>query len=173
MVHSHIHTFHIPVLGLAFSIDTPVRVARFGISSVVSIVDDMLIEHMRKQYAAQYGEPYTTITIRDHDHRAQRITEYLNLIHRIVHRQIESLKASAFEAGSEIEKYFSMLPDHSPLRLLYTKMKSTNDVEKKKSMQRELQEHIVPGDIDVNIMTKLDKVNAGAHQELLPAEFSD
>ncbi len=49
MENSRVHTFHIPVLGLAFSIDTPVRVARFGITSVISIVDDMLIEHMRKQ----------------------------------------------------------------------------------------------------------------------------
>ncbi|MBP1655129.1 MAG: hypothetical protein H6Q28_1685, partial [Bacteroidetes bacterium] len=43
----NVHTFHIPVLGLAFSVDTPLRVARFGISSVVSIVDDILIERMR------------------------------------------------------------------------------------------------------------------------------
>jgi hypothetical protein len=49
MEENKVHTFHIPVMGLAFSIDTPVKVARFGISSVVSIVDDVLIEQMRKQ----------------------------------------------------------------------------------------------------------------------------
>ena len=32
---------------------------------------------------------------------------------------------------------------------------------------------IVPGDIDVNIMTKLDKVNTGRNQEQLPVEFTD
>ena len=31
------HTFHIPVLGLGYSVDTPLKVARYGISSVVSI----------------------------------------------------------------------------------------------------------------------------------------
>jgi hypothetical protein len=28
------HSFHIPVMGLAFTIDTPIRVAHYGISSV-------------------------------------------------------------------------------------------------------------------------------------------
>lgn len=34
------HSFHIPVMGIAFTIDTPIKVARFGISSVISIVED-------------------------------------------------------------------------------------------------------------------------------------
>ena len=65
MQESAVHSFHIPVLGLAFSIDTPLRVGRFGISSVVSIVDDILIEHMRKHYASVYGEEYTPISPKD------------------------------------------------------------------------------------------------------------
>ena len=173
MENSRVHTFHIPVLGLAFSIDTPVRVARFGITSVISIVDDMLIEHMRKQYASLYGEPYKTITVRENDYRARRIAEYLDLLQRIVQKQVESLKVSAFEAGSEIVKYFTLLPDHSPLKALYNKMMTTEDAEKKKEMQSELRSQIVAGDIDVNIMTKLDKANIGPNKELLAAEFND
>src|SRR3989339_669893 len=119
MQNSPVHTFHIPVMGLAFSIDTPAKVARFGISSVVSIVDDILIEHMRKQHSLERGEDFTPITPKDHDYRARRITEYLNLLQRIVHDQIESLKASAFEKRSEIVKYFEMLADHSPLKAMY------------------------------------------------------
>ena len=38
------HTFHIPVMGLAYTIDSPIRVAHYGISSVVSITDDEVIE---------------------------------------------------------------------------------------------------------------------------------
>ena len=34
------HTFHIPVMGTGFTVDTPLRVARFGISSVMAIGDD-------------------------------------------------------------------------------------------------------------------------------------
>ena len=37
-----VHRFHIPVMGTGFTIDTPLKVARYGISSVVSLVDDVL-----------------------------------------------------------------------------------------------------------------------------------
>ena len=46
-----VHTFHIPVMGTGFTIDTPLHVARYGISSVVSLVDDMMIEQMRKYHS--------------------------------------------------------------------------------------------------------------------------
>ena len=127
MQNHRVHTFHIPVMGLAFSIDTPIKVARFGISSVVSIVDDILIEHMRKQHALAHGEEYTPITTKDHDYRARRITEYLNLLQRIVHDQIAALRSSAFEKGSEIVKYFEMLADQSPLKTLFQRMKLATD----------------------------------------------
>lgn len=170
---SRAHTFHIPVLGLAFSIDTPIRVARYGISSVISIVDDILIEQMRKHYCSLHGAPYTPISPKDDDHRAQRITEYLNLVQRIVRTQIEKLKASAFEKGSEIVKYFEMLPDRSPLKTLYLVMVQTTDRGFKATLQQELRTRIVAGAIDVNIMTKLNKSNAGPGGTELPPEYSD
>jgi len=173
MADSRVHSFHIPVLGLAFSIDTPIRVARYGISSVISIVDDILIEHMRKHYARMYEQTYVPITVRDEDYRARRITAYLNLLHTIVQKQIAVLKASAFEKGSEIVKYFEMLPEDSQLKALYLRMVNATDTEKQSALQHELRTNIVAGDIDVNIMTKLDKANAGSDQEKLPAEFSD
>jgi hypothetical protein len=173
MENSQGHTFHIPVLGLAFSIDTPIRVGRFGISSVISIVDDILIEHMRKHYAHIHGEPYAPITVRDEDYRARRITAYLNLLQQIVQKQIAALKASAFEKGSEIVKYFEMLPEDSSLKALYHHMTHSNDSAKQTALQAELRTKIVAGDIDVNIMTKLDKVNTGRNQEQLPLEFTD
>ena len=69
----NIHTFHIPVLGLAFSIDTPIKVARFGISSVISIVEDKLIELMRKHYYPIAGKTYFPISTEETDYRAKRI----------------------------------------------------------------------------------------------------
>ncbi|MCX6138439.1 MAG: hypothetical protein NTV54_13190 [Ignavibacteriales bacterium] len=173
MEQSSVHTFHIPVLGLAFSIDTPIRVARYGISSVVSIVDDILIEHMRKHYCRVQGEPYQPITMRDEDYRARRITEYLNLLHRTVDKQIAALRASAFETGSEIVKYFEMLPDQSSLKMLYRRMTESCDIEARSHLQNELRSKIVPGSIDVNIMTKLDKLNKDRNKNALPAEFCD
>ncbi len=167
------HTFHIPVLGLAFSVDTPIRVARFGISSVISIVDDILIERMRKHYSNLYGQPYTAISDREEDSRAKRITAYLNLVHQTVQRQMAELKASTFESGGELAKYFEMLADHSPLKSLYRRMNRTGSDEERLRLQEELRSSVVAGSIDVNIMTKLDKVNSRRNGEELPPEQSD
>jgi len=173
MANIPVHSFHIPVLGLAFSIDTPLRVARYGISSVMSIVDDILIEHMRDQYARLHNEPYEPIPQREHDSRARRITAYLNLVQKLVDRQLESLRAAAFEKGSEIVRYFELLPDHSPLKRLYTRMMHTQDASEKRQLEDRLRAEVVAGDIDVNIMTKVDKLNVDHARHPLPAEFSD
>ena len=45
-----IHTFHIPVMGTGYTIDTPLKVAHFGINSVVSIIDHRLIEQMSEYH---------------------------------------------------------------------------------------------------------------------------
>jgi hypothetical protein len=165
----NVHTFHIPVLGLAFSVDTPLRVARYGIASVISIVDDVLIERMRERYSTLYGNPYTPIEPNEEDHRARRITAYLNLVNQIVREQTAKLKASAFEQGSEIVKYFEMLADHSPLKALYRRLAAASDPDHRARLENELRSGIVAGAIDVNIMSKLDKVNRPSHSsEPLP-----
>jgi hypothetical protein len=58
------HTFHIPVMGLAFTVDSPIKVARFGISSVLSLAEDRLIEMMRKKYSEVAGDDYQPIGLR-------------------------------------------------------------------------------------------------------------
>ena len=172
MNNTPLHTFHIPVLGLAYTIDSPVKVARYGINSVVSIIEDRLIELMRMHYYKQTDKPYTPITPKDHDFRASRITDYLNLINDIVKTQLEKLAATAFEAGSEICKYFDMLPDGHSLRLLYTEMMSTSDRNRKTLLDDVLRKHVRAGRIDVNIMTKVDKNNYDANGDIL-ADSSD
>jgi len=167
------HTVHIPVMGTGFSIDTPVKVARYGISSVISLVDDTLIEEMRKFYCEKAGEPYVPIPKYAEDHRARRITAYLNLIDRIVKKQFAELKASVFEWGSEITKYFELLPETSPFKILYQKMLQVTHLPLKKKIQDELREVIQPGNINVNIMTKLDRNNYNQKGNLLTAEYSD
>jgi len=104
------HTFHIPVMGLAFTIDSPVKVARFGISSVMSIIEDRLIEMMRRHYYPTINKTFVPISHHEPDYRAKRITDYLNLVNTIVQHQMAKLKAEAFEKGNEIVKYFEMLP---------------------------------------------------------------
>ncbi len=170
---SSFHSFHIPVMGLGYTIDTPVKVARFGISSVVSIVEDHLIEEMRKFHCKQENETYTPILVDEFDSRAKRITAYLNLLDRIVIRQIKELKSEQFKEGTEIVKYFELLPPTSPIRILYDRMYALEEGEEKESLQEVLRNSITAGAIDVNIMTKGDKLNYSPTGEPLPPEFSN
>ncbi len=167
------HTFHIPVLGLSYSVDTPLKVARFGISSVVSIIEDELIEKMREYHSSQVFEEYIPITVKDEDYRARRITAYLNLLGRIVNRQINEIRNQTFEEGNEIVKYFEMLPNGSETRNLYNQMCELEPGLEKKSLQKQLRDSIVAGSIDVNIMSKVDNLSYSSDGNPLPVEFSD
>jgi len=167
------HTFHIPVMGLGYTIDTPVKVARFGISSVVSVIEDELVEQMRKFYCGKENQEYTEIKKSEIDHRANRITNYLNLLNKIVEKQIAILKSESFDGNNEIEKYFRMLPSNSHIKKMYDEMKSIDDPEIKKVLQKELIEMMEAGSIDVNIMTKLDNINYSPSGEALPVEYAD
>ena len=151
------HTFHIPVMGVAFTIDSPIKVAHFGINSVLSIIEDNLVEVMRKYYYQQNNETYTPISEKEENYRARRIIDYLNLMQRIVSAKMEKLKASAFETGSDIVKYFEMLPDSSLLKQNYHEWFSMSDSTEKESVEKFLRKNLIPGSIEVNIMTKVDK----------------
>lgn len=153
------HTFHIPVLGLGYSIDTPLKVARYGISSVVSIVDDELAERMRKHHAHLHNEPYEPIKKNDNDCRALRITAYLNLLHKIVSDQVMEMKNQDFNEANELCKYFELLPACSEPALKYKIMRQTPEGKEKIKLQEALKRGIVAGRIDVNIMSKVDKAN--------------
>lgn len=165
------HLFHIPVMGTGFSIDTPLRVAKYGISSVVSIVDDILIEQMRKYHCDNLGLQYIRIPDNDDDRRANRITAYLDLLNNLIHEQVKELQSSPFVSGSNITRYFEMLPD-SKLKESYLKMLSESNPVEKSKMQDALRPFAKPGSIDVNIMTKVDSDNF-RKGEKLPPEFSD
>ncbi len=150
------HTFHIPVMGTGFTIDTPLRVARYGIASVVSLVDDELVERVRQRWCERAGEPYEAISCREDDARARRITAYLDLIDRLVRRQTEELRRAPFEPGSEITRYFELLPD-GPLRERYERMRRTGEPEERRRLEAELRASVTAGSVDVNVMTKLDR----------------
>jgi hypothetical protein len=168
-----LHSFHIPVLGLGYSIDTPVKVARFGISSVISIVDDQLIEKMRCYYCLQQGKSYRPITEKDADFRAKRITGYLNLINEIVKTQLEALRTLPFNDKNDLIKYFELLPETSPLKQRFHEMEQWHEGEEKLRLQHQLRQQLVAGAIDVNIMVKVDGMHKDADGNELPSEFSD
>jgi len=162
-----LHSFHIPVMGLAFTIDSPAKVARFGISSVISVLEDSLIEKMRGYYYGKRNEEYKPITNKEEDYRAKRITDYLDLLNKMVKEQIDSLKASTFDAGSDLVLYFEMLPNDSKLKQVYLNMLETDEGRSKEKLQNFLRSAIRPGSIDINIMTKIDKNNYGANGEII------
>ena len=167
------HTFHIPVLGLAYSVDTPVKVARFGILSVVSVIQHELLEQMRKFHSSQYNLPYMEITAKEIDFRAKRVKAYLNMLQEIVSLQLNKLRTEAFEADTDITRYFKMLPEKSALKKMYCDM-TTAVGEMKENLCEKLRQQITAGSIDVNIMTKVDNLNYAADGEtLLAPEFSD
>jgi hypothetical protein len=167
------HTFHIPVLGLGFSIDTPLKVARYGISSVMSIVDDELIERMRELHSKKHNEVFVSIPKSETDCREKRITAYLDLVNRIVDEQFEFLKIESFIRGSNICRYFELLPESSQLRQGYDLMMEYPNVARKLIFQDILREQMTKGSIDVNIMSKVDKMNFNAEGEYMGDENTD
>mgnify|MGYP000865228758 CR=1 FL=1 len=172
MTKNEIHTFHIPVMGIGYTIDSPVKVARYGISSVVSIIEDHVIERLREYYTQFIGQTYVEIKTNEVDYRARRITSYLNILDTIVSRQFDEIKSQSFSGDSDIVKYFEMLPDSSPLKALYVEMDAL-DGEDKFKLQEVLRTRMAKGCIDVNIMTKLDRVNYDAKNEAMAPEFND
>jgi hypothetical protein len=167
------HSFHIPVMGLAFTIESPIKVARFGISSVISIIEDQLLEDLRKHYSAEYGLPYEPISQRDPDYRALRIAAYLNMVQEIVQIQMTEMRLQDFVADSELTKYFELLPDDSSLKMKYNSLLQMQSTKERDEIAEYLRSQILPGAIDVNIMAKVDKDNYADDGTLMPAEYSD
>lgn len=167
------HTFHIPVLGLAFSVDSPIKVAPYGISSVVSIVDDELIENMRKYHAANFSESYEPIFKNEEDARARRITSYLNLLHAIVDKQIANLRSSDLQTNPDVQKYFRLLPKGSAGKSLYDSLLEEKDGTRRMELAERVKSCIIAGAIDVNIMAKVDKLNIDKKAKLADPLFSD
>ena len=167
------HTFHIPVLGIGYSVDAPVKVAHYGISSVMSLVDDGLMEELRRHYLQRDGLPYTPIAAGDEDGRARRITAYLNMVQRIVRERFQALRTEPFTEGSDIARYFEMLPDKSILRQRYQSFLAETDPAARQREEQWLRSNMVSGALDVNIMTKLDRTHFAKDGSEMPVTFND
>ena len=153
-----VHNFHIPVMGLAYTIDSPIRVAQFGISSVVSIIDDEIVERMRDFYSKKFNFDFKEISIKSEDHRAERITAYLDMMDDIVTKKFKDFKEEISKNTETLKQFIGMLPSTSGLKdgLQNILNKKDNLAE---SIKNFVDNHLNPGEIDVNIMTKVDKDN--------------
>ena len=167
------HGFHIPVMGTGHSIDTPIRVAPFGINSVISIIDDLLLDRIRHHYAEEYSLECPRIPRYAEDGRARRITAYLEVVQTIVRQKMEAIRRLPFFQKNDKAKYFRLLPDESPLKKLYNQFLKTTEGPERTRMEKVLNDSMQPGSIDVNIMVKLDRPNISRDGRPLSEEFSD
>ena len=114
------HTFHIPVMGTAFTADSPLKVAHYGINSVIALADDVLLERLRRVYSQNNNLSYDEIRNNTKDYRAERITAYLNLVNSLVLRKYDDFILKTSDKFDEIKKYFKMLPEGSSVKEEFT-----------------------------------------------------
>ncbi|WP_026966102.1 hypothetical protein [Algoriphagus terrigena] len=167
-----LHTFHIPVMGLGYTVDTPLKVARFGISSVVSIMDDFLLEDMRRIHSRILSLPFSPILESEADYRAKRVQAYLDMLHQVIQTQMEELKNENWEVAGSMSQLIALLPQESEVTRLFNQYLAAESSEKN-SLKAQLAELVIPGSVDVNIMTKVDKLNYDKEGNELSREYSD
>ncbi len=168
-----VHSFHIPVMGTGYTLESPLKVAHLGIDSVVPLTDHFLIEQIREFHCKSNNVEYIPVDSSNPDSRAISIQKYLDLVDDLVNEKFDALKNTSFKEGGELEKYFDLLPENSALKIKYNEMKDLPEGAEKESLQKELKAKMRRGSIDVNIMTKLDGVNFDENNEPLPSEYND
>lgn len=158
-------------MGLSFTIDSPIRVAHLGINSVISIIDDELMEKMNSFYSKKFHFPYNEITTRENDYRAERIKSYLNLVSKIVQEKYQNFCTEVAGNKQSLLKFLETLPQKSTVKkelaAIIAKNADSFDI-----IKSYFNQHLNPGAIDVNIMTKIDKTNYKKGEALVPA-FND
>ncbi len=172
-MHQNQHQFHIPVMGTGHSIDSPIKVAHLGIHSVISVVDDLLCEKIRKHYCSEFNLPYKNIGRSAPDGRADRITAYLDTVAHIVAEKFNEMKEQPFFENSEKDRYFRLLPDGNSLKKSYEYARTVTDKALQSDLFKKLTDSMVPGSIDVNIMAKVDALKLDNNDQPLSSEFSD
>ncbi|BAP31638.1 uncharacterized protein CHSO_2601 [Chryseobacterium sp. StRB126] len=158
-------------MGLAYTIDSPIRVAQYGISSVISIIDDEILEKMKNFYNQKFNLNYSGISTKTEDYRAKRITAYLDMVDDIVNEKFESFKQEISKNKEALKDFVAMLPNTSDLKNSLQNLIAQKD-NWSDSIKNFIETNLLPGSIDVNIMTKVDKDNY-KNNEQLPAMYND
>lgn len=171
MVRPPLHSFHIPVMGLAYTIDSPIRVAQYGIDSVISIIDDEIIEKMKNFYSRKFSLGYPQIPRKTEDCRARRITAYLDMVDEIVNKKFEAFKEEISRNTAALVGFMEMLPQTSEVKAGFDAiLRQGSGISS--AVRNFAEKHLAPGSIDVNIMTKVDKEHF-RDNEPLPAAYND
>lgn len=160
-------------MGIGHSIDTPLRVAPFGIHSVISLVDDHLLERLREYYSNLHKLEFKSIPRNESDGRAKRISAYLDMIQVLVRKKMEAIRHQPFFQKNEKQAYFDLLPNESPLKKDFLSLQQLPEGPEKETQAKALSEKMVEGSIDVNIMVKLDRPFFDHHGNPGSEELSD
>ncbi|MFY1046344.1 hypothetical protein [Chryseobacterium sp. GP-SGM7] len=171
MINKPLHSFHIPVMGLSYTIDTPIRVAQYGISSVISIIDDEIVEKMKNFYSKKFNLNYFGISVKTNDYRSKRITDYLDMMDDIVNEKFESFKEEISKNTVALKNFIAMLPNTSELKIGLQNILNQGDYIAS-NIRNFIEKNLVAGSIDVNIMTKVDKDNYKDNEQL-PVIYND
>lgn len=165
-----VHHFHIPVMGLGFTIDSPFKVAHLGINSTVSIMEDDLIEKMRERYSRLYDKPYDKIGTDVHDFRSKRIRHYIELMNEVCTSKFEN-GLDGLNGSSDFERqYMALLPDDSPLRTAYNRyLENPEDP----ALLSQVKSLMYRGRIELNIMTKIDNPAYDSKGQPMDPIYSD
>jgi hypothetical protein len=150
------HRFHIPVMGTGFTLDSALRVAKLGLTTVVSLAEDRVIDRVRRHYAAKYGFDAEPISPRDGDARAKRITAWLDLLDAVVQRQMAEVRALPLEPGNDKWRHLSLLPRDSESGRGFQEFQRMAQGPERDALEARLTAAMRPGSVDVNIMTKID-----------------
>jgi NAD(P)H-dependent flavin oxidoreductase YrpB (nitropropane dioxygenase family) len=157
-------------MGTAFTADSPLKVAHYGINTVIALADDVLLERLRKYYSSLHNLSYQEIKNDTKDYRADRITSYLNMVNKVALEKFKKFTSATKDQFEEVKKYFRMLPDSSEVKKEFNSL-----IEKSFSFEdltTWLRGNLSIGSIDVNIMTKVDKKNYFKKEEL-SSEYND
>ncbi len=157
-------------MGTAFTADSPLKVAHYGINTVIALADDVLLERLRKYYSDLNDIYYDEIKNNTVDYRADRITAYLDVVNKIVSDKFDEFTTSTKDKFEEVKKYFAMLPDSSDVKREFNKLIENSF--RFEDLSVWLKDNLSMGSIDVNIMTKVDKKNYFKKEEL-PSEYND
>jgi hypothetical protein len=158
-------------MGTGFTMESPLRVARYGIHSVVSLGDDRLAERLRRAHAEEFGRPYLPILESEEDFRARRLTAFLDQMQDIVDEQMQKMLAQPLAEGSDLWRCFRLLPE-GPVLEAFRRWRAESSSGRKATLERRLRQSLRAGRIDVNIMTKVDR-SVTHLGETLPVDGSD
>ena len=103
-------------MGTAFTADSPLKVAHYGINTAIALADDVLLERLRKHYSSLNKLFYQEIKNDTKDYRADRITAYLNMVKKIASEKFEEFTTATQDKFLEVKKYFAMLPDTNEIK---------------------------------------------------------